>query len=152
MENVFLFIFGTLFTLIPVLLSSVGCMTFGCAITPICLGYSCIIYSFYKYKPKDIEYPLYINPFSVFSLIGSINLGVFVGINFFQQVHHISNGLTIKQSHSIRHEISHREVDKNDSIDKEYTRKKTLNEKIHNLINFLKKPKPKSLINPNHDL
>ena len=152
MENVFLFIFGTLFTLIPLLLSIVGCMNVGCAITQICIGYSFIIYSFYKYKPKDIEYPLYINPFSVFSLIASINLGMFVGSNFVIQLGHISNGLTTKQAHSIRYEIFKREEDKGNQLDKEYTRNKTFSERIRNIIHFLKKPKPPSLIDPKRDL
>jgi hypothetical protein len=152
MENVFLFIFGTLFTIIPLLLVIVGCMNVGCALTQICIGYSFIIFSFYKYKPKDIEYPLYINPFSMFSLIGSINLGVFVGSNFFIQLRHISNGITTKQAHSIRHEIYKRQEDNDNQLDKEYTRNKTFNERIQNIIQFLKKPKPPSLIEPKRDL
>lgn len=152
MENVFLFIFGTLFTIIPLLLVIVGCMNVGCALTQICIGYSFIIFSFYKYKPKDIEYPLYINPFSMFSLIGSINLGVFVGSNFCIQLRHISNGITTKQAHSIRHEIYKRQEDNENQLDKEYTRNKTFNERMHNIIQFLKNPKPPSLIEPKRDL
>ena len=57
-----------------------------------------IIYLFYD-NVKNV--PIYINPFSVFSLIDVLFFNIFVGISFYEQSKNILNGLTIKEKNSI---------------------------------------------------
>ena len=137
---------------ISIVYLSCGVMDIGCLLTPFIIGYSLFIFLFYKYKPNDHEFPAYFNPFSIVSLIGSISLGIVACSNFVIQLNTVMSGYTTKQTHSINKEYLQRQEEHKEQIDDEYTRVKTLKEKCNNLIYFLKRVKPESLINPKRDL
>ena len=152
MGNKILFIIAIVLMIITIIYSSCGVMDIGCLLTPCIIGYGIFVFLFYKYKPTDHEFPEYFNPFSIISLIGSISLGIFVCSTFVIQLNIVMSGYTTKQTYSINKEYLQRQEENKEQIDDEYIRAKTFKEKLNNLIYFLKRVKPESLINPKRDL
>ncbi len=92
-----------------------------------------LTYIFYDNLDKSI--PIHVNPFSIPLLCGVIPLGIFVGLFFVKQTKLVSRGLTTKQQVSI---------DRNGN---NYNTNLTKGEGLENIIKFLLKPIPDSLIN-----
>jgi hypothetical protein len=102
------------------------------AITLGCSGVAILIYIFYDNLDKSI--PIFINPFSIPMLCGVIPLGIFVGLFFVKQTKLVSRGITAKQQVSI--------VRSGNNF-------KTISSKsegFNNIIKFLLKQQPESLI------
>lgn len=121
-------------------------------LAPGIISISIYTYIFYNVKLKLKNLPndnLYLNPFALIVLCGSVPLGIFVGIFAFRQIKLVSRGLTSKQYNSISKEIIlDKKKSKLKSENFRYGFNKELNfrEKIHNIYMFLIKKKSLSLI------
>ena len=101
-----------------------------------CTGLAILIHAFYNNLDKQI--PIYINLFSIPILCGVIPLTIFVGVFFFKQTKLISRGITTKQEVAIFRSGS-----------TNYNNPMTNEEAFKNIIKFLIKPQPESLITSN---
>jgi hypothetical protein len=89
------------------------------------------------YKCKEEHMPFYISPLSFVILAAVIPLGIFVGVFAFKQTGLVANGVTTKQYKSIMH----------DKVNGYKGREYSFKEKLYNIYEFLRKPKPESSIN-----
>jgi hypothetical protein len=96
-------------------------------------GIAILIYTFYNNLDKSV--PIYINLFSIPILCGLIPLTIFVGIFFIKQTKLVSRGITTKQQVSI---IRSGSINYNTLLSNK--------DGLNNIINFLLKPQPQSLI------
>jgi hypothetical protein len=103
-------------------------------VSPFIFGILIFIYLFYE-NVKDV--PIYINPFSIISLIDVVFFNVFVGISFYEQTLNIMSGLTIKQSYSITKEYGDNLNKKKNFVYSVYFPKLTYKDKFENLKKFL---------------
>ena len=129
---------------ISILYLCIGTRNLFSLLIPCFIGFIIIIFLFYKYIDNV---PKYINPFSSLNLIGILTLSSFCCGSFLVQTNQIMSGYTVKQSTSIKHEFVENLINKQKNISNKYFRRKTLNEKINNWINFFKIDRSESLIN-----
>ena len=107
----------------------------------------------YKYVPINDNTPSYFNPLIIIILIVAISFGFFVMSNFGSQTYSISRKVTIKQIESINEKASDLfYINPNLKISEEYTRQRTLNERINNIFYFISNKIDDSLIDPKRDL
>ena len=133
------------------MVASAGSNDIGCIGVPIVIGGIIINICIYKIIPK--EHPSYFNPFTLISLFGSVSFTIFVSSVFVVQYLKISKKLTVKQESSIREEyIERRSKGEEINISVKYFVKLSIRERIKNVIEFLRKPIPDSLIDLNRDL
>ena len=134
-----------------ILLASSGSMDIGCIGVPIVIGGFIINFCIYKIIPE--EHPSYFNPFTLISLFGGVSFTIFVSSTFFVQFLRISKKLTIKQENSIKDEYIERSRKREEiNISPKYFINLSFGERLKNVIEFLKKPIPDSLIDFNRDL
>ena len=121
---------------ISVIYACLGSINIYILLGPSGVGFLIFTFLFYKYKPNNYE--SFRNPFSIPTLIASVQFGVFVIANFIKQTKTIGSGLTIKQNSSIQKEIINYSLDqKNIEFDKDYLSKKNIKEQFKNIIIFL---------------
>ena len=113
-------------------------------VSPFIFGILIFIYLFYA-NVKDV--PIYINPFSIISLIDVVFFNVFVGISFYEQTLNIMSGLTIKQSYSITKEYGDNLNKKKNFVYSVYFPKLTYKAKFENLKKFLFLNRNQSYVN-----
>ena len=147
----YLTIIALLLITFGLLVASAGSNDIGCIGVPIVIGGIIINICIYKIIPK--EHPSYFNPFTLISLFGSVSFTIFVSSVFVVQYLKISKKLTVKQESSIREEyIERRSKGEEINISVKYFVKLSIRERIKNVIEFLRKPIPDSLIDLNRDL
>jgi hypothetical protein len=147
----YLTIIALLLITFGLLVASAGSNDIGCIGVPIVIGGIIINICIYKIIPK--EHPSYFNPFTLISLFGSVSFTIFVSSVFIVQYLKISKKLTVKQESSIREEyIERRSKGEEINISVKYFVKLSIRERIKNVIEFLRKPIPDSLIDLNRDL
>ena len=147
----YLTIIALLLITFGLLVASAGSNDIGCIGVPIVIGGIIINICIYKIIPK--EHPSYFNPFTLISLFGSVSFTIFVSSVFVVQYLKISKKLTVKQESSIREEyIERRSKGEEINISVKYFVKLSIRERIKNVIEFLTKPIPDSLIDLNRDL
>ena len=151
--NKYLFILSILLMVIGLLYAYCGVRDLFCLIIPLLIGLCIFIRMWYKYLYILNKLPGYYNPFILIVFISAISLCLFATSAFLGQTIYICSGYTLKQNRSIRNEIIELSYKHSHSeIKREYTRNKTLKEKIKNMISFLKSDIGKSLIIPERDL
>lgn len=133
-----------------ILVASTGSNDIGCIGIPIVIGGIIINICIYKIIPK--EHPSYFNPFTLISLFGGVSFTIFVSSVFVNQYLRISKKLTVKQESSIRDEYIERSRKGEINISSKYFISLNVRERLKNVIEFLRKPIPDSLIDFNRDL
>jgi palmitoyltransferase ZDHHC9/14/18 len=144
-------IFALLLISFGILVASGGSMDIGCIGVPIVTGGIIINICIYKVIPED--HPSYFNPFTLISLFGALSFTFFVCSTFVVQYLRISKRLTIKQEHSIKDEYIERSRNNEQiNISTRYFISLGIRERFKNVLDFLRKPIPESLIDFNRDL
>ena len=142
-----------LILLILSLLLSCSPIIFCCSMIFGLIGISMFIIMWYKYVPINDNTPSYFNPLIIIIIIVAISFGFFVMSNFGSQTYSISRKVTIKQIESINEKASDLfYINPNLKISEEYTRQRTLNERINNIFYFISNKIDDSLIDPKRDL
>ncbi len=98
-------------------------------------GIGIFIYLFYSRVGWTL--PIYVNPFSIIVLCGSVPLGIFVGVFFIKQLKLVTRGLTTKQLESITREMIENVNKRNMNSKFIVNNEISLKDKLRNLINFL---------------
>ena len=149
-----LFIIFAISTIISIIFTSGGLNNFFCLIFEWIISFGLFSYLWYKHFYNKNKNPdIYYSPFLIIYYISSIFFFFFVFSTFCGQSHYISSGYTIKQTQSIHNEMIEIASSRSDNkLKTEYTRKKTLKEKIENIIKFLMSDNGQSLIVPERDL
>ena len=136
--------------LICLILIALGLICLMCSITigSIILfsAYIMFIVIFYIYYKRE-ENQKYYNPFIILVLGGAFFFFISVASQFCVQNLNICNGVTVKQSKSIKDALNNKE-----KINDVYIRHKTCGESIKNFFTFLFDDIPESLIVPERDL
>lgn len=131
-----LLFFGVLTLMISIMIGS----------TLILFGYIIFIVIYYIYYKREGNQRYY-NPFIILVLMGAIFFFFSAVGQFCIQNFNICNGITIKQSKSIKDALS-----KKEKLNDEYIKHRTCGENIKNFLTFLFDAIPKSLIVPERDL
>ena len=134
-----------------VLIALQGSQDIGCIGIPIVIGGIIINICIYKVIPEN--HPSYFNPLTLISLFGALSFTLFVSSTCVVQYLRISKNLTIKQESSIKDEYIERSRNNEQlNISTRYFISLGIRERIKNVLDFLRKPIPESLIDFDRDL
>ena len=134
-----------------ILIALQGSMDIGCIGIPIVIGGIIINICIYKVIPEN--HPSYFNPLTFISLFGALSFTLFVSSTCVVQYLRISKNLTIKQESSIKDEYIERSRNNEQlNISTRYFISLGIRERLKNVLDFLRKPIPESLIDFNRDL
>ena len=119
-----------------------------CTISFALIGFGLFIKLWYQYIPTNVKNPSYYNPFISLIFYTATYIGIFVIRNFGERVYFIS------KRNIIRKNAYNKEKNKNHilTISDELKRRKSVKERIKNLINLFCSKIDKSLIVPERDL
>ena len=151
--NKYLFIISAFLIFIGLFYLYCGVRDIFCILIPSSIGLIILIILWHKHISIKKNIPSYYNPYILITFVSAISFCFFVTATFVGQTNYISSGYTIKQTRSIINEMIDISIrNQHTKINEEYTRNKTFNEKINNIIKFLTTDVDKSLIVPERDL